>query len=844
MQMYLESRLTRMMALKRQIKKGSEQLEELKRRAKRRHGLLQKIRDKLLNQLNSVVDEKLTLHKLAYKKRTRHTLHRMLDMYSKWVKKWQEHLTQQRRQINEKQQQGLQLKRQLKRLTKQFWRLPNAQQRLEENFQNVVQVAQSYAEAKNNPHLQELMHIEVAKSQKQLLKLMSEAKQTKSKGKRKRRRSTSATTSKIKVASELEQMAQLAKLADFTKLTKSSKRGKKKSRQRARKPSKLQSLNGSLKHKPKDEKRLLKSKIKDIAHEEKLSFNQLAKAYDVKIRDSTLTFDIIHKSKKADAESITSKTKLRPVLSAEEPKAHRTLSMTAPTEKFMPKSAHRISATLNPKRSVLFSENSSSDSLLDDRGNRPNPFAKQIMESFHGDNNGFAWMPGPEQSMEQFRALLRAKLNPLSATNLHDPTNVSVEFFPSMLGLVDEVRHKTAVGRDLFKNLNQKQKGHKHRKVQMELKDAILATSVLDLMADKERIVQTVETHYMWDNLAQLNEELQGSGLSKERVANKLKEQYNKYITQIVTDELTKGAKAVVPKEKFLQTPRPSNAATRRSFNNLPLSSDEVNKLATYFSQPRLAQTVDMQNTNDHQQQKEKELAQQMSEIRRRRLFNRLSECESSFSSVDIDPEEARRTIEMRYSADGIMSIWQMHVEYFDNLEMTPLQQRLQERKEYKAALRHEKRAAAKRKRLQRRQQRLQQRPLERLFYEPRRTHRLQQSLLDEQPAPAPEPSACPAHSCIRCGACMSSSPRSSRSHSSLSSNGSSSCLSLSKQSLLACSKNSQLLRLTADICSSCGFVHDAHSACPLLGSAPIGKELQQLRLIASLSCSRSGTCS
>ncbi|KAM8712916.1 hypothetical protein ACLKA7_013274 [Drosophila subpalustris] len=342
----------------------------------------------------------------------------------------------------------------------------------------------------------------------------------------------------------------------------------------------------------------------------------------------------------------------------------------------------------------------------------------------------------------------------------------------------------------------------KYRPIQLLLKDVIKGHTMLDILADKESILKNVAKHYMWKNLANVYNDLTSVGVSKPEIFNVLKEQYLKYIDEIVGEAIQKGALVIDASQLSWLTDKESMG-----------SSDSFED---YLSKSRPKQEFAMRKTLA-------EIKELPSPPISPPQLDALS-----MLSMEIPASNEHVSMMRRYSATNLRNIYNAHARYFDSLVKHPKDARMSESKRREAAIARDLRRNAKAK--ARKTKRKQQKKVDstRLYYEPRKTCR-ERSIanvnVDADKETEAKECKCELSKCSRCGVELP--PRNATPASSSS--------DLSFRSTAACGMNKYLAQFTADICDQSGFVHDQQSFCPMPNESSTS-EMQQLRLIKEIS--------
>ncbi|XP_070066686.1 uncharacterized protein [Drosophila virilis] len=367
------------------------------------------------------------------------------------------------------------------------------------------------------------------------------------------------------------------------------------------------------------------------------------------------------------------------------------------------------------------------------------------------------------------------------------------------LYLTNASRMKRRAGQVLM-NIFETDDSVKYRPIQRLLKDVIQGPSMMDILADKETIVAAVHKHYMWKNLYSVYQDLKGVGIPKSAIFKMLREHYLKYINEIVSEAIEKGAKLSLDDQPGQGSPLA-----------LQKSSDSFDQ---YLDEKIAARTAINDRFINEQ-------------ILRKSKMSAVSTDESRWSGVSLEAMTYRQLKRMddRYSTRYLQSILAAHARYFNRDKRETLLSGVQADDTLSEHLPGDNSCRGKPSKgqgPQTQQPRKRKVCLQRLYYEPRRTCRQRQA--DEECAVC-ECDAQRLEKCIRCGTELPHLPTSS--------DPSSIDLCLSTPTLAACVHNPQMLQATADICNVCGFVHEPQSGCFMLDiDVAHDGALQQVRRI------------
>lgn len=341
-------------------------------------------------------------------------------------------------------------------------------------------------------------------------------------------------------------------------------------------------------------------------------------------------------------------------------------------------------------------------------------------------------------------------------------------------------------GAGLFKLLEDRQ-DEKYQQLHRLLSEIIHLPSMLDALQDGTEVYETILNHYMWNNLLEVFNDLKGM-VPKHVILRVLKEQYNSFIDQIVTQSIEEGAKTVVddiktPPAEPMELPNKLETGNDSfdAFIDHSLGLIELNPSSFRSSKTAL----DRQSLEDP-------------------------------ASLERLLSEQLQRMSDRYSLDNLRKIYEAHSHLFAKMvsKWPGKKQQAQQKKKSK---------------LKRKQASKQVKPRvspTRLFDAPHRTCR--QRKADEMCAECScdeeeEDELVPR--CERCGdplPVLHATPEES-------------VTQLSLDTIEACGKNQELIQCTRDICYQCGYVHHEQQPCPMIwpqAELEDSKRLRYLRLI------------
>lgn len=345
-------------------------------------------------------------------------------------------------------------------------------------------------------------------------------------------------------------------------------------------------------------------------------------------------------------------------------------------------------------------------------------------------------------------------------------------------------------GAGLFKLLEDRQ-DEKYQQLHRLLSEIIHGPSMLDALQDSTEVYETVLNHYMWNNLLEVFNDLKGM-VPKHVILRVLKEQYNTFIDQIVTQSIEEGAKTVVddfktPPAEPLELPNKLETGNDSfdAFIDHSLGLIELNPSSFRSSKTGL----DRQSLDD-QESLERLLSEQL---------QRMSD---------------------RYSLDNLEKIYEAHSRLFSKMgSKWPGKKQQAPKKKNKS-------------KQKRKQESKQAKPHPRvsptrLFDAPHRTCRERKAdeMCAECSCDEEEDKDKLVPRCERCGDPLHV-PHATPEES---------VTQLSLNSIEACGKNQELIECTRDICHQCGYVHQEQQPCPMIwpqAELEDSKRLRYLRLI------------
>ncbi|XP_016957804.1 uncharacterized protein LOC108029800 [Drosophila biarmipes] len=383
----------------------------------------------------------------------------------------------------------------------------------------------------------------------------------------------------------------------------------------------------------------------------------------------------------------------------------------------------------------------------------------------------------------------------------------------------------------------------KYKPLQRLLKAVIENNHIIEFVADVKGLMEAVGQHPMWAHLQNLHSELMESGVSLDEAKQMLTTKYLDFLKGIVSEMHL--PRIQPPRDSLLNVvegePAKSKPASqvdrlleRNLWNRQRLSTRLIpfgmrglrgNRSATPHSR-RQSQDARM-NSVLYKKLIEQEMnAERLEREERKRLtYGSFGSSMSINTSLELAPNEEQevRDIEMRYSLVNIKSIVHDHNLMFKAMERKGTTAKLVH-KEMEGKL--EKMISTARFRRPKEKfststthkRRRNPRPIEQLYYSPRKTCRLQK-ISDSSGCSGCESGesgigdSMVLEKCPRCGvkvpvpAPISSFPQS----------ASSSREILSSGSIEACAKHELIIKSLADLCTRCGWVHERGHPCSQL---------------------------
>uniref|UniRef100_A0A6P4F393 Uncharacterized protein LOC108047689 n=1 Tax=Drosophila rhopaloa TaxID=1041015 RepID=A0A6P4F393_DRORH len=400
-------------------------------------------------------------------------------------------------------------------------------------------------------------------------------------------------------------------------------------------------------------------------------------------------------------------------------------------------------------------------------------------------------------------------------------------------------------GRFLIKDL---ESDDKHKPLQTFLKDIIENNKFVEFGADVKGLMLVVGKHHMWNSLQLLHDDLMQSGFSRGEVKQMLSAKYMEYLSDIASG--LQFAKIEAPRDIFLnfvetdpakpkQMSQVDRLIAKNYWNKQRLSTRLIpfgmrGLKGTRSASPhsrRLSQDTRMDSAMYKKLMEQEMNAERLErENRKRRLFPTFSRIFGSFesavsiSSVNMAPDEEQdlRDSEMRYSLQNLNTVMNDHKLMFKAMDRKRLTAQLVQKK-MEGQLK-EMRSTTQFWRpkgkpttftLKKRKRGL--RPIEALYYTPRKTSRMQKITEDScSECECQEEKLADSMVLQKCPRCGVKVPVPAPTPPFYISPSSSSEI-LSSGSIEACAKNELVANTLADLCPRCGFVHGKNDPCSQL---------------------------
>ncbi|XP_041632881.1 putative leucine-rich repeat-containing protein DDB_G0290503 [Drosophila kikkawai] len=491
-------------------------------------------------------------------------------------------------------------------------------------------------------------------------------------------------------------------------------------------------------------------------------------------------------------------------------------------------------------------ERSNSDPEIDDQ--RSNQDIKKTGED--QDKSKTSKNQNKIPSLEQARNLKNIDLDLLPQVGKFGSLTGSASEVEAMSDLESVYNESTASFPRKY-NIKNLKSNAKYRPIQYFLKDVIESNPILDHAPNVQGLMQAVGKHYMWDHLTDFHNELLAGGISKHDIKRLLTEKYLTYLKIIRKGKLPTDKKA---DSGSLASGYASNTHSQMDhLRNLRFwSRARLTSRLFHFgnqgeneTQSQVTLTVPKPDNATLQQQLKAERIKKDDDRLRRllptsQISTSLSATSSMMWEVASEEEEDLRQIEERYSIENLNRMMTEHKLRFQAMErerkMSRQENSSQEKSsqekssqkkccqdkvdsKYKLMVEHSdsqlEQPPPKRPSTQTSKSRDGQplRPIQQLFYSPRKTCREQQIIKlysegssDEQEEGNQEDQDSGTEMCPKCGVKVDipysiPSPKASSAI-------------LSSGSIEACAKNELLVNTMADVCTRCGYVHNEANPC------------------------------
>ncbi|XP_052841197.1 LOW QUALITY PROTEIN: uncharacterized protein LOC128255572 [Drosophila gunungcola] len=409
----------------------------------------------------------------------------------------------------------------------------------------------------------------------------------------------------------------------------------------------------------------------------------------------------------------------------------------------------------------------------------------------------------------------------------------------------------TGPGRFLIRDL---ESDAKHKPLQMFLRDVIEKNNFIDYVADVKGFMLMVGRHPMWDSLQLLHDELKRTGFSKDEVKQMLSARYLEYLNGVATEmhfakiepprdffhNLVDTEPVQPPARMWSQADRPmaksfrdsQRHSTRLSTRLIPFGKRGTRSATPYSHRSSQEARLDGTLYKKLIEQELKAAALEREDRKRRlfptfsRIFGTYGSSVSLVPSLDMAPSEEQdlRDSEMRYSLQNLRSVLNEHKKMFKAFNRRRfteeiVQKELEGMREEMLSTTQFRRPKEKPTTFTLKKRKRKLRPIEDLYYAPRKTCRMQKftegsecsdcECNEEQSGNSMVLEKCP-----RCGVKVPV-PAATPSFHYISPTSSSEVLS--SGSIEACAKNELLAGTLADICTRCGYIHDKGDPCSQL---------------------------
>ncbi|XP_017050964.1 uncharacterized protein LOC108094729 [Drosophila ficusphila] len=375
------------------------------------------------------------------------------------------------------------------------------------------------------------------------------------------------------------------------------------------------------------------------------------------------------------------------------------------------------------------------------------------------------------------------------------------------------------------------------------LKEVIESNPVIDSLADVKGFMAVVAKHSMWDNLQRLLNELLISGLSDEEIRQMLSTKYVDYLKNIMTE--MHFAKVEPPRDAMLNVvdihpgkERQSSHFGRLSTRNIPKPRQSTRLIP--FGMRGLNTRLSQENRINpglYKKLIEQEMNAERLKVESRKLkmnpsFSRLFGSPASSMSLNASMDVALtdeldlKNSEMRYSLNNLKDLMNAHKMKFKALErqkkrMEGVIDQIRSTTQFwrpvdKSMSTYSTRKSRKKSTVNSKKVRKDLRPIEELYYSPRKTARLQRICEDLECSECDcqedeDTESMVLQKCPRCGVKVPVPAATSPLYITPSSSSSE---ILSSGSIEACAKNQLVINTLEDLCARCGFIHDREKPC------------------------------
>ncbi|KAI8037524.1 hypothetical protein M5D96_009676 [Drosophila gunungcola] len=824
-----------MALLKKQIRRKARELRQRKRRARRRLEVMCRIRDQLLQRMRESIGLRQRDAELERRERARRAVGGMLAMYKHWLGNWSRALRLQNRLIRQQEQLKKRLHRRLHHLRKRLKKRRNPQRLVDKCFSRLAKAIRKW---QNSPQYHQFIEgqdqIWEAEAQ-EVRKYLSDIR-----GKRRRKhRRTRASQD-----NDIEDFATFWNNEVLRKNTKAKERTKPEN-------AATDVMVRRLKKRPRPEAENSVTQIaeaRDSVTSLSESLNKIIMANRPRKSQNESHYQSLKRNMMYIPTSVSQPVRPRKWKSFSSRKSISVPLLTIQRESKPFRQKEHLGRTIDnsvPQTSIQIDENRNRSVTLvpaDSAGySSPSSVSKtrlQQLREFH-----YEALPeeldkmDPTQLREYYDRIVRAseEVHSAEATERRGHSEA----------------RSTGPGRFLIRDL---ESDAKHKPLQMFLRDVIEKNNFIDYVADVKGFMLMVGRHPMWDSLQLLHDELKRTGFSKDEVKQMLSARYLEYLNGVATEmhfakiepprdffhNLVDTEPVQPPARMWSQADRPmaksfrdsQRHSTRLSTRLIPFGKRGTRSATPYSHRSSQEARLDGTLYKKLIEQELKAAALEREDRKRRlfptfsRIFGTYGSSVSLVPSLDMAPSEEQdlRDSEMRYSLQNLRSVLNEHKKMFKAFNRRRfteeiVQKELEGMREEMLSTTQFRRPKEKPTTFTLKKRKRKLRPIEDLYYAPRKTCRMQKftegsecsdcECNEEQSGNSMVLEKCP-----RCGVKVPV-PAATPSFHYISPTSSSEVLS--SGSIEACAKNELLAGTLADICTRCGYIHDKGDPCSQL---------------------------